>query len=616
MPITPPRFVYRVDSRSPEEIFQNGFVPWGFSRDFVRHIAGIAYSTENPGTPEQMPYFISTSENIEAVIRFYAGVLHAGIAGPQIWLYRIRATENFYSAALTAQDMNLRISQNLVVYEGAATEEQTLYLMSEVLSGMYSYDREWFSDGPIPRETIQFAGRLTRVPLGTDGAYGPRVVNPTSAYYTFTIMQEPDIVDNPHYVSEETQANSDPWTMAHFSPITPIHVDLTTSTVFTADVSAGVASPLSFACSSPEENFYSEKNRLHFQNQSKNQPLECFVPYGITSFNLKKEKSLNVFASEIESSFLYVHGSQTKKEFLVKTVNNNTIASSVVYVDPNLKAEVSNKLLFDTYGRITLGVDKTTGLSYAWTAVRTKDASVWQIQTKIAVTNLKSQQWKIYSKTFNAQSEFIIQSNYIGGDFIAVIKKSAPSQIFLVRKDDYDKNIYEELIITISPEKTRNSFILSQAPLTNMQDLKLSWEYQNILYSLIPETGWSKEGGPEELTFLYDLISQKILYIQKGYNNILTLKNQRHKNEVWNWVEWVKSSALPEDDKTLRWVFTNPKYKSLVKFVHRVIYCMNGDVLWVTFRGSKWGGVWTTSAKVVETPNSFGLFVVDDNFTL
>lgn len=97
--ITPVTVVYRVDARSYQNVFRNGFTSWGSNTDFGDHFFGDS----GPGGTQDSA-FIATTTSIDFAYRYagdmaytiaYDNPSHNGFA----YIYNIRATDNMYSAA-------------------------------------------------------------------------------------------------------------------------------------------------------------------------------------------------------------------------------------------------------------------------------------------------------------------------------------------------------------------------------------------------------------------------------------------------------------------------------------------------------------------------------------
>lgn len=89
--IDPPKVVYRVSSRAPEDVFASGFPAEGNDRDLLRYVSGASTHT---GTSA----YISTTQWLMQAYRFSALFLQV-YPGVPVYIYSVRPTENFYSVA-------------------------------------------------------------------------------------------------------------------------------------------------------------------------------------------------------------------------------------------------------------------------------------------------------------------------------------------------------------------------------------------------------------------------------------------------------------------------------------------------------------------------------------
>ncbi|MFV8798490.1 putative AB5 enterotoxin ADP-ribosylating subunit YtxA [Yersinia sp. LJYL362] len=99
----PPDIVWRVDTRSHEEIFNNGFYSSGTNNNIIEHLSGR--SCRNAGNEHGGSAFISTTADRRFAHEYAERILrHREARGePNIVInvYQIRATHNMYSAHQT-----------------------------------------------------------------------------------------------------------------------------------------------------------------------------------------------------------------------------------------------------------------------------------------------------------------------------------------------------------------------------------------------------------------------------------------------------------------------------------------------------------------------------------
>ena len=91
----PPEFVYRMDTRSPDQIFTYGFSSWGSNDNVFAHTSG--YSCVEVDFNQRNSAFISTSADL-GWARTQALIYSLTFPNQNIYLYRIRANDYFYNA--------------------------------------------------------------------------------------------------------------------------------------------------------------------------------------------------------------------------------------------------------------------------------------------------------------------------------------------------------------------------------------------------------------------------------------------------------------------------------------------------------------------------------------
>ena len=158
--IVPPRFVYRSDFRDPQRIFASGFQSIGPNVNLLEHVQGVSCSYG----PKPSTAFVATTSE-ESFAEKWGGdqIWIDNDKGPNVYIYKIRATENFYSAYDSLLKAYRRTkSKN---YQAAAAK--------------YQYQKEWLAYNGIPTELIVSAkvmakgepGKLRLVRTEQNGRY-------------------------------------------------------------------------------------------------------------------------------------------------------------------------------------------------------------------------------------------------------------------------------------------------------------------------------------------------------------------------------------------------------------------------------------------------------------
>lgn len=145
---TPPHVVYRVDERTPDEIFRTGFEPWGRNDYLLAHVLGESLLSDVP--EQQRSYFVATTATLDAAYQIararwrYAPALRTA----PLYIYEIRATQNFYDVDryMDAIEQNPPEGENRQVIAAARRA--------------YRYQREWAAAGPIDFRQVRWAREI------------------------------------------------------------------------------------------------------------------------------------------------------------------------------------------------------------------------------------------------------------------------------------------------------------------------------------------------------------------------------------------------------------------------------------------------------------------------
>ena len=132
----PPMFVYRSDYRKPADIFAKGFEALGDNDSLEDHVSGSSCRT---GTSTTAFVATTASENFAISWGRDRAILHS--AATEFYVYKMRATENFYSAGASLRE----------AYRKTGDEKY------EALANHYEYQKEWLAVGGVPSSQIEMA---------------------------------------------------------------------------------------------------------------------------------------------------------------------------------------------------------------------------------------------------------------------------------------------------------------------------------------------------------------------------------------------------------------------------------------------------------------------------
>ncbi|MDQ0513647.1 hypothetical protein J2Z62_000085 [Mycoplasmoides fastidiosum] len=370
------KYVWRVDSRTPEEIFQHGFSGRGSDRNFFRHILGTGFRND---------FFISTSETPTAAIRFFGSWLRSPSpeTGRTAYLYQIRADERVYNARRTGENLYDLVMSNQIVHESGDRGRATVAL--DFLRTSFAYQREWFSDGPINGNQVRSAWRLDTVSIDPDHIHHPvgRVVESTR-------INDPEIM-NDRYVDAETTVNEEPWLPTNPAQMATLLTPPTEAAI--ADVSGGVSSSLAFACPSSKT---AGTARLRRSTNRKDPDYDECIAETIDCYtNLSRIPSFAPSMDEMGKTEIFLVNRDESKTFRLSGVLG---PNQKVYLTENSSTAKTPPLYFfhDSYGRIVAGtLINDSYFEFALTLVPTSIAGQFQIKLQLAVTNEPLQNWLV-----------------------------------------------------------------------------------------------------------------------------------------------------------------------------------------------------------------------------
>ena len=143
----PPHFVYRADFREPQLIFQAGMQSWGTCENVYYHVKGKSCTKKTSA-------FIATSASELEAMRMAKQQLDENPKKATIYVYKIRATENFYSAYYS-----LMVAKDNLRQQGKNKKANKYVSVAE----KYLYEREWMAYRAIAATQIQLATPGTSV---------------------------------------------------------------------------------------------------------------------------------------------------------------------------------------------------------------------------------------------------------------------------------------------------------------------------------------------------------------------------------------------------------------------------------------------------------------------
>ncbi|VEU59537.1 ADP-ribosylating toxin CARDS [Mesomycoplasma neurolyticum] len=580
-----------MDTRPPEVIFREGFKNLGDVRNFYEHIVSTNFGRS---------WFVSFAETPTAAMRYFGSWLREYVPGHprEAYLYEVRADQFFYNARTTGENLLDLVMNDDIHYD--ESDREIAQMAIRALRTSFSYQREWFSDGPVAPTSVRSAWRVDAVPVAPGHAHHPvgRIVETTR-------INDPEIL-NESYQEQETEANSNPW-----NPQAVAAQYLTVPQTFEAgDVSEGASASYSFAC----PDWHSESNIIY------EEPHGCIYEnanrYDAKYFPMKAP-SYDIEARDMD---LILTASKTKANFYLfgyRLPNTEVRVEDITERDKLSLGELEQlkeySVYYDTQQRLTFKRGLLDDVSFSLTPRKTRVAGVYLIETEVSTNNRMDQKW-LLTPLDDDMSKYKV-SSYLFRVKNGLYRRrgDVDSRLYLM-PDSLASNEYEELILEVSDKKTKPAFITPRASDTHISEIRLEWYADKHYYSPLL-TGWSKASHSKEFSIFYDFERSVIFYVSEtGETWVLTNKRDKRYYD-WDWVQWVKKPISEATSLAEKWYFSlrGVKQPPVDRENFRVVRSyLNNDYLKVIYSGSKWGG-WYTS-KFFEERNSINQFVISDNF--
>lgn len=198
LPPDPPSRLFRYDDRSPDIIFQQGFIAAGRDANLINHLLGVGMRRRgtdgsSAASSAELSAFIATSAREGAVRRMARGRLQPAqgdMAERRVWIYSMRASGRFFGVRRSLQ----RAMDRMVDCESSSGEFQARLATLDGLLNVGRAEAEWAAYRSIPASLIHHATQYRLDASGRD------------------IEEIPGTrLDNPNYVHANSHGNTTPW---------------------------------------------------------------------------------------------------------------------------------------------------------------------------------------------------------------------------------------------------------------------------------------------------------------------------------------------------------------------------------------------------------------------
>lgn len=564
-------YVYRVDSRPPDEVFQNGFTPWGRNLNYIDHITGSSNLWRLTHSLQPNDGFISTAGSISAALRFLTAQIRADNPFWQnVWIYEIRADFNFFPAQSTGTRMLSDIRTRTITFQDPEEREEAIHILQNVVRRL-TYQREYMSVGPITANRVVQAWRVLITTVrgrGRDTRYFPQL--------------DDNPIVNPHYNAPPTFTNVLPFA-PEFDRRAIRHFRLPDEGAM-ADAGVGAVLGGGLSCN-PD---HPQTKLVKFSEKEQSQENKVDLPTkdicaGIDNGALKYTIFRNTVVFQNlhpiyiwEKILCYADG---YNPFYLRNSTNRKGYDVCQWIYGVARPEDVVPTLFDELGRILFQARPYGSLNMALTVGYEIVDGVREIFTAPAVVNDVYQRWswKFYNK--NNEMRVQLRLNRLS-DWLFAFDSYKRGSMCLVRPDVAKQSDRYKIIYSKPSDFYNLDFFTGvETPTDTLYDIAL---YINDPHNLekfttdVDNNILYNHPGPKK--WLYNADNEKILWWPWIYGGeVMCLYNSRHQfGTEWKRVGWV----IWDQDWTdvSRWHIAK-YYDSKGHLYYRIRSVVNGDDL-------------------------------------
>lgn len=623
----PPKFLYRVDYKSPEEVFQKGFsINSQNEFNFFDYFFNIYSCTST----EKEDCFINAFETVnEAIINFRKNLYAINGNIKDLYLYLIRCDENFFNKHITRCTYPSALIENQVISNNKNETNKLIFAFSDY-GQKFTNKFEWFTTKKISSNQVFSASHIK---------LNFKKNSNTKNKNDFTIIPEIEdtIFRNPNYLDLNTQANLRAFIYPEYLASKKIEFK--------------------------NEAYYFEHNDkisswMNVQNKSfdsnniikhrKDKP----IVKQITLFdknNKKKIIKVNFYKEELSSLFYDVFMEEqrclnygykqpkpfellfTYEKFQDKSVYLNVSTTKkrgrIFFVSKTKNKEDINKIYFDKSGRFIFDFNKES-VPFAITLTSyDKSKDIVELDMLPACENNPNQNFHL--EHAHSSHFYLKPSNKIFQHLELAIKHNNNSFVFLNPKKKYTF-AYDLINLNLSKysKNTQNFIYGMNVHVPELININLSWmwkyqyfkpniflTYNNEKNDVKIEQARSNENKSDLSNLLYCLNTLSILMVD--YNNhyklntdIFAMKNNVKDGKPYRWLEWQKVNLSKYPNKNNMWVLKKCRYDK--DNFYWIISFFNNDYLWVQQKGENWGFFFLANKKSKPLKSS-SIFFLNEN---
>ncbi|KFB07717.1 hypothetical protein [Malacoplasma iowae] len=596
-----PKYVYKIDKRDPNYVFQNGFTAWGSNDDFFAYVAGFINNYKLPEFFRSL--LISVFPTIENACTNFISSVKTNYNAEKYYLYKIRADNEYYSTTKTMMHYLPTLVKN------SGSKDETLKFADNVFrlfTHNFLWQNDWFKIGTISNESIISAREIIVTDLNWELMGRSTDVKEN---YKNMIIDDKEIF-NVYYDIWNTTGNVKPWNppepnLKKYLESDYDDPDADELTVYYKKMEKpkpvlylsrsywNLNSMLSSVTPTPSlQQLELERDDLELPKISDyKEDLEGFnhcnvanVLYQVHNWELNDSDSrIRKDLDDIEfSDIIFTNKSFTRKYKVNFQVldNGGSFIGLKLLSDSRSKVELSKSptkqltsSYYDAFSRISFS-DYKYPVSVSFGPIINQfnlNSTRLRIGSLIQSVNDDFQKWnyQIYDEVKDSD----------GNTTRALIKllpvhKKYQNLGLVVRKekwndtDDYPMYLlnledvasddsYEEIFLLVSRNDTSLKMLQKQPSFDELVDLNLRYVIKGTSYSfdMYDKGSWSYFRWVYN-QFFYDLRRKRIYWIDNKLN-VFALYNNRNENDNWNWAEWkrIYSLDMDNDDPRYKWYF-------------------------------------------------------------
>lgn len=621
-----PKFLYRVDYKSPEEVFQKGFsINSQNEFSFFDYFFNIYAATSG----EKEDCFINAFETVnEAIMNFRKNLFAINGNIKDLYLYSIRCDENFFNKHITRCSYPSALIEKQVLTKNKNETNKLIFAFSDY-GQKFTNHLEWFTIKKISSNQVFSASHIK-----LNFKKKPKSKNKNDFIVNYEI--EDNFFRNPNYLDLNTQANSrafiypeylaskniefknEAYYFEHNDKISSwIHVEnrsFDSNNIINGRKEKPIAKQIALFDKNNKKrmiksNFYEEDMSSLFYN--------CFMEkQRCLNYTYKQPKPFELLFSyeKFQDKSIYLNASTTKKR------------GRIFFVSKTKSKEDINKVYFDKFGKFIFEFTKDS-IPFAITLKNyDKSKDILELDMLPACENNIDQNFHLehaHSSIF-----YLKPSNKIYQHLELAIKHNNNSFVFLNPKKKYTF-AYDLININLSKysKKTQNFIYGMNVYIPELININLSWiwKYQyfkpNIFLTyndendLKIEQARSNENKNDSSNLLYCLNTLSILMVD--YNNhyklnsdIFAMQNKVKNDTPYRWLEWKKVSLSKYPDKSCMWILKKCRYDK--ENFYWIISLLNKDYLWVQQKGDNWGFFFLAN-KNSKPSKSSSIFFLNEN---